>query len=112
MAAGSYFGEMAILSDEPRSATAVVSKPARLLSLRGEPLKELILDMPEISFEIFRVLTARVKAAEGRLHAPAAGSGTAPTGAGPRSGGGSRDLELEENRACDVPWGSSWCCWP
>jgi HEAT repeat protein/ATP/ADP translocase len=89
MAAGSYFGEMAILSDEPRSATAVVSKPARLLSLRGEPLKELILDMPEISFEIFRVLTARVKAAEGRLHAPAAGSETAPTGAGPRSGGGS-----------------------
>jgi CRP-like cAMP-binding protein len=80
---------MAILSDEPRSATAVVSKPARLLSLRGEPLKELILDMPEISFEIFRVLTARVKAAEGRLHAPAAGSETAPTGAGPRSGGGS-----------------------
>jgi hypothetical protein len=63
----SYFGEMAILDDEPRSATVVAVDRARLLSLDGRSLKELIHQMPEISFEIFRELTSRVRAAEKRL---------------------------------------------
>jgi HEAT repeat protein len=64
---GSYFGEMAILDDESRTATAVAAQPTRLLCLAGDSLKELILQMPQISFEILRVLTARVRAAEARL---------------------------------------------
>ncbi|MEN8181731.1 MAG: HEAT repeat domain-containing protein [Myxococcota bacterium] len=64
---GSYLGEMAILSHEPRSATAISAGPTRLLSLRGDQLRELVLDMPEISFELLRELTARVKSAERRL---------------------------------------------
>ncbi len=63
---GSYFGEMAILDDEPRSATVVTNRACRLLCLEGASLKELIQQMPQISFEIFRVLTARVRAAEAR----------------------------------------------
>jgi HEAT repeat protein len=63
----SYFGEMAILDDEPRSASVVAVDRARLLSLDGRSLKELIHQMPEISFEIFRELTSRVRAAEKRL---------------------------------------------
>jgi HEAT repeat protein len=62
-----YFGEMAILDDEPRSATVVAVERARLLSLDGRSLKELVHQMPEIAFEIFRVLTARVRSAEQRL---------------------------------------------
>lgn len=62
-----YVGEMAILDDEPRSATIVAVEDSRMLSLEGESLKDLILQMPEISFEIFRVLTARVRVAERRL---------------------------------------------
>ena len=62
-----YVGEMAILDDEPRSATIVAVEPARLLSLEGESLKDLILQMPDIAFEIFRVLTRRVRVAERRL---------------------------------------------
>jgi HEAT repeat protein len=62
-----YFGEMAILDNEPRSATVVALSHARLLTLDGASLKELILHMPEISFEIFRVLTARIRSAEKRL---------------------------------------------
>ena len=67
-----YFGEMAILDNEPRSATVVALSHARLLTLDGASLKDLILHVPEISFEIFRVLTARIRSAEQRLseHGP------------------------------------------
>jgi len=62
-----YFGEMAVLAGEPRSATIVTASPARLLSLDGDSLRELIREHPEISFSIFRVLTGRLRAAESRL---------------------------------------------
>ena len=61
-----YFGEIAILSDMTRTATIVVSKPARMLTLDGERFKELVLQAPELSFEIFRVLTEMLRQAEGR----------------------------------------------
>ena len=48
---------MAILDDQPRSATIVAREPSRLLALAGTSLKELILQMPDISFEILRVLS-------------------------------------------------------
>ncbi len=63
----SYFGEMAALGNENRLATVVASSPARMLCLDGVSLKELILQMPEIAFEIFGVLIARVRTAEARL---------------------------------------------
>ena len=61
-----YMGEMAILDDSERSATAIASKDSRLLSLGGDTFKEIVLQTPEISFEIFKVLTARIRAAEMR----------------------------------------------
>ena len=63
----SYFGEMAAIDDEPRSATVVAAERSRMLCLDGVSLKDLIREMPEISFEIMRVLTARVRGAERRL---------------------------------------------
>jgi CRP-like cAMP-binding protein len=62
-----HFGEMAVLSDEPRSATALVSEDAKLISLKGERLKEIILQKPEMAFQIMRVLSERLKAADGRV---------------------------------------------
>jgi CRP-like cAMP-binding protein len=58
---------MAALDDEPRSATVVAAQRSRMLCLAGESLKDLIRQMPEISFQIMRVLTARVRRAERRL---------------------------------------------
>lgn len=68
---GSYFGEMAILDRAPRSASVVANEPSRLLVLDGSPLRDLIFQRPEIAFEVFRVLTARVRAAEARLRGAA-----------------------------------------
>jgi len=67
VSAVSYFGEMAVLDDATRSATIVASERLRLLAVDGANIKELVLEMPELSFEIFRVLTRRVRAAEERL---------------------------------------------
>ena len=64
---GSYFGEMAVLDQDPRSAAARVSEDARLFVLKGEQLKELIYVMPEIAFTIFRVLSERVRRSDKRL---------------------------------------------
>ena len=66
-----WFGEIAILDDSPRSASVVASSDARLLALRGERFRELILQSPQIAFEIFPALTARIRAAEARSGDPA-----------------------------------------
>ena len=66
---GSYFGEMSILDNEPRSAAARVSQDARLLVLKGEQLKELVYVMPEIAFTIFKVLSERLRRSDKRLDA-------------------------------------------
>ncbi len=63
MSGVSYFGEMSILDDEPRSASVVAETDCSLLVLRGEQLKILIHQIPEIAFEIFKVLTLRIRQA-------------------------------------------------
>jgi hypothetical protein len=63
-AAVGYFGEMAALDNQRRSLSVVAEGECQLLSLDGERLKDLIRQMPEISFQIMNVLTARVRAAE------------------------------------------------
>jgi CRP-like cAMP-binding protein len=45
----------------------VAREPAQLLTLDGDSLKALLLQMPEIAFELLRVMTARVRASERRL---------------------------------------------
>ena len=63
----SYFGEMAVLDDGIRTATVVAADRCHLLCLDGNSLRELLMQMPEISFEMFRVLVDRVRLAEDRI---------------------------------------------
>ena len=63
----SYIGEMSVLDNEPRSATVIARSDARLLTLAGARFKELILQAPEISFEVFPILMRRIRTAESRL---------------------------------------------
>jgi HEAT repeat protein len=66
LGSNSYFGEMALLSEEPRSATAVASEDTKLLSLRGESLREIIVQRPEIAFQLIKVLIGRLLRSEER----------------------------------------------
>ena len=56
-----------MLTDAPRSATVVASQDSTLLKLGGESLKELILQVPELSFQLCRELSDRVRRSEARL---------------------------------------------
>jgi HEAT repeat protein len=75
--APNYFGEMAILDDRPRSATVLVTAEARLLLLNGESFRDLMLQMPEISFEISRTLSSRVRGLESERRRTATDTGVA-----------------------------------
>ena len=64
-----YFGEIAIFDRAERSATVAVTRDARLLRLEGDRFTELIIQSPEISFEIFKVFSGRLRVAEERIRA-------------------------------------------
>lgn len=55
------FGEMAILDDEPRSASVRAIDPTRVLKIDRESFRELILDRPQIAFAIFKILSSRLR---------------------------------------------------
>jgi CRP-like cAMP-binding protein len=61
LTAGEFFGEMANFEDRPRSASAVAAEPTRLLMLSAERFRQIVLQEPAISFEIFRELCARLR---------------------------------------------------
>jgi HEAT repeat protein len=55
------FGEMAILNDEPRSASVRALEPTQVLKIDRNSFRELITERPEISFAIFKILSDRLK---------------------------------------------------
>ena len=57
---------MAIFESAPRSATAVAEEEAELLALSPEKFKQTIYQKPEMAFEIFRELSARLRRREER----------------------------------------------
>jgi HEAT repeat protein len=63
---GAYVGEMAVLDGAPRSATVVALSRVRVLVLGGDRLRELVQEMPELAFDLMRVLVERVRNAEAR----------------------------------------------
>ena len=59
--AGDFFGDMAIFEDLPRSADVVGAEQGSLLVLSPEHFRQIVLQDPAISFEIFRALSARIR---------------------------------------------------
>lgn len=59
------FGEMALLDERPRSATAVAREDTELLRIGGEPFSDLLDQNPEISRGLIRVLLSYVRGESG-----------------------------------------------
>lgn len=60
---GEFFGEMAILNGRPRSATAVVRTPARLIVIEGKTFEAMLRARPEIALRIIKSLATRLESA-------------------------------------------------
>jgi CRP/FNR family transcriptional regulator, cyclic AMP receptor protein len=60
---GEFFGEMAILNGRPRSATAVVRVPSRLLVIEGKTFEAMMRARPEIALRIIKSLATRLESA-------------------------------------------------
>ncbi len=65
--AGDFFGELALLDDEPRSADAVAAEDCSLLRLHGADFRELMARRPQIQERVLRVLVRRLREATGRI---------------------------------------------
>ena len=63
---GGYFGEMAIIDDLPRTATATADVDIQLLVLHKNDFRTAVQDYPDIAFEIFREFTRRLRRSDRR----------------------------------------------
>lgn len=61
---GEFLGEMAILNNKPRSATATVLEDATCLVLDGQTLEQMISSSTEIAVRLIKKLASRLDAAD------------------------------------------------
>lgn len=64
---GGYFGEMALIDEEPRSATARAELDATLLVLNKGDFRMAVQDYPDIAFDVFREFSRRLRRADERI---------------------------------------------
>ena len=55
------FGEMAILDNQPRSASVRAEEATTVLKIDRDSFHELIMERPQIAFAIFRILSGRLR---------------------------------------------------
>jgi CRP/FNR family transcriptional regulator/CRP/FNR family cyclic AMP-dependent transcriptional regulator len=64
---GDFFGEMALLDNEPRSATAIAVEESELLSLHRNDFQAVLSDNRSIMGALIRILTARLRRANHQI---------------------------------------------
>jgi CRP/FNR family cyclic AMP-dependent transcriptional regulator len=64
---GDFFGEKALLDDEPHSASVIAMEDSRLLILRRDDFQRCIHEMPGIAFGLLRALCARLQEADSKI---------------------------------------------
>jgi CRP/FNR family transcriptional regulator, cyclic AMP receptor protein len=67
LGSGDFFGEMALLEGQPRSASAIVVEEATLVEVRQSAFEEIIRRNSEIALRIMRKLSARIRDADRRI---------------------------------------------
>jgi CRP-like cAMP-binding protein len=65
LAADDFFGELAVLDGQPRSADAVAMEPSRLLVLQRQDLRRDLEARPRIAVQLLGVLSRRLRQADG-----------------------------------------------
>ena len=60
--AGTFFGEMALLSNQPRTATVTAVTPLRLLVIEDRAFVDLLDALPELWLKVARSLAERLQA--------------------------------------------------
>ena len=77
---GDFFGEMALLENLPRTASALTLTPTRLLRINGSTFDQMLQDNPEIAVRMMRKLSRRLRETDRLLHeAPGTAAGEQPT---------------------------------
>jgi HEAT repeat protein len=56
-----FFGEMALLDDQPRTASVRALEPVQVLKVDRESFHELILERPQIAFAVLRLISSRLR---------------------------------------------------
>jgi len=64
LGAGSFFGEMALIDDEPRSAHVFAMQESVLLALRREDFRAQLARSPELGIALLRELSRRIRRAD------------------------------------------------
>jgi CRP/FNR family transcriptional regulator, cyclic AMP receptor protein len=67
LGSGDFFGEMALLDNEPRSATAIAVEDTELLSLHRNDFQSVLSDNRSITMGLIKVLTARLRRANHQI---------------------------------------------
>jgi CRP-like cAMP-binding protein len=58
---GSYFGEMSLFDNSPRSASAIALKDCSVLELNRTPIISLTMQNPDLALELINVLSQRIR---------------------------------------------------
>ncbi|MFI5207358.1 MAG: Crp/Fnr family transcriptional regulator [Gemmatimonadales bacterium] len=64
---GDFFGEMALIDDEPRSAHVIAMKDSQLLVLRRDDFQSQLRDHPAIALKLLRELVQRLRRADEKI---------------------------------------------
>jgi CRP/FNR family transcriptional regulator, cyclic AMP receptor protein len=64
IAAGSFFGELSLLDQGPRTATVTAELPTRLVVINAHDFGKVLDDVPSIGLKIMRGLATRIRSAD------------------------------------------------